>query len=75
MSQVEVTELAQQLPVIITAIANGEEVVLTDAEVPVARLVRLEPAAAGRIPGSARGLFTMTDDFDEPLDYLFEDLQ
>lgn len=74
MSQVEVQELAQQLPKVITAIANGEEVILTNAEVPVAKLIKLEPEMLGRVPGSARGLFTMTDDFDEPLDDLFEDI-
>ncbi len=72
MSQIEVTELVQRLPDVIAAIAEGEEVVLTNAETPFAKLVKIESASPGRIPGSAVGLFTMSDNFDEPIDDLFE---
>jgi len=71
-SQIEVTELVQRLPDVIAAIAEGEEVVLTNAETPFAKLVKIESEPPGRIPGSAVGLFTMSDDFDEPIDDLFE---
>jgi antitoxin (DNA-binding transcriptional repressor) of toxin-antitoxin stability system len=72
MSQIEVKELVQHLPDVIAAIASGEEVILTDAEAPIAKLVKIEIEPVGRIPGSAVGLFTMSDDFDEPIDELFE---
>jgi antitoxin (DNA-binding transcriptional repressor) of toxin-antitoxin stability system len=72
MSQIEVTELVQRLPDVIAAIAEGEEIVLTNAEAPFAKLVKIESEPQGRIPGSAVGLLTMSDDFDEPIDDLFE---
>lgn len=74
MSQVEVQELAQHLPAVITAIANGEEVILTNAAVPLAKLVQIESGRRDRVPGSAIGLIEMSPDFDEPLDDLFEEL-
>ena len=68
MSQLEVRELAQQLPAVLAALTQGEEVILTDAAVPFAKLVKL----ANEAPGRAAGLFTMADDFDEPIDELFD---
>ncbi len=72
MSELEVRELVQHLPEVMAAIAQGEEVILTNEEAPFAKLVKIESEPPGRIPGSAAGLFTMADDFDEPIDDLFE---
>jgi antitoxin (DNA-binding transcriptional repressor) of toxin-antitoxin stability system len=47
------------------AAEKGEEVVTTgDGEPPAGPV----PARRGRKAGSARGLFTVPDDFDEPLE-------
>jgi antitoxin (DNA-binding transcriptional repressor) of toxin-antitoxin stability system len=35
---------------------------------PVARLIPPVEAAPGRVPGSAKGLFVVPDDFDAPLE-------
>ncbi len=43
----------------------GAEVVITRNGQPVARLV---PPVPGRVPGSAKGLFVVPEDFDEPLE-------
>ncbi len=72
MSQLEVKELVQNLPAVMAALTQGDEVILTDAAVPFAKLVNLCNEAPGRVPGSAAGLFTISDDFDEPIDDLFE---
>jgi prevent-host-death family protein len=48
--------------------AHGEEVVITRNGLPVARLVSLAVADGPREFGSARGLITITDDFDAPLE-------
>jgi antitoxin (DNA-binding transcriptional repressor) of toxin-antitoxin stability system len=66
---VEEGELAHAL----AAMENGDEVVLLKNGQPVARLVSTETCAAGaylgpRKAGSARGLFTVPDDFDAPLE-------
>mgnify|MGYP000923233420 CR=1 FL=1 len=74
MSQVEVTQLAQNLPAVLAALTQGDEIVLTEAQVPIAKLVKIPQEPVGRVPGSAAGLFTMSEDFDEPLDDLFTSL-
>jgi prevent-host-death family protein len=48
-------------------IAEGQEVIIARYGEPVARLVPLRHAAARRIPGSARGKFTVPPEFFEPL--------
>lgn len=66
------TQLSQLLQVV----AQGEEVVIARAGVPIARLVSwqapVQPVAA---PGAMRGRIQLADDFDAPLDGLFEALQ
>lgn len=62
-----------QLAEVLAVVEMGEEVVLTREGRPVARLVPPEVHAvvAPRGPrkaGSARGLFTVPDDFDAPLE-------
>ena len=48
-------------------VALGEEIVVAKAGKPVARLVPIAPARKPRTPGSAKGLFSITEDFDTPL--------
>jgi len=72
MQHVDVNEIADQLPTLLAALAPGEEIVLTQANQPVARLVKIETSLPDRKPGSAAGLFTMSADFDEPLDHFDE---
>ena len=45
----------------------GEEIVIAKAGKPVARLVPLAEGAAVRKPGSAKGLISLSADFDAPL--------
>ncbi|HYH79181.1 MAG TPA: type II toxin-antitoxin system prevent-host-death family antitoxin [Longimicrobium sp.] len=66
---VDVSEAETQLEKLIDEAGAGEEVVITRDGTPVARLVA--PAAeirGGRVPGSAKGMFTVPDDFDAPLE-------
>ena len=69
MHQVSVPEARESLASLIQEVLSGEEIVITDDQRPVARLVRVGPARAG-VPrfGSAKGLIHVPDDFDEPLD-------
>jgi antitoxin (DNA-binding transcriptional repressor) of toxin-antitoxin stability system len=62
-----------QLADALAAVEQGEEVVLIKDGEPVARLVPVEAPAlqaplGPRKAGSARGQFTVPDDFDEPLE-------
>lgn len=45
----------------------GEDVVVAKAGKPVARLVPVEGVVKRRLPGSAKGQFSMSPDFDAPL--------
>ena len=47
--------------------ADGEEIIIARAGVPVARLVPIIAPAAGRPLGSERGSVVIADDFDAPL--------
>ncbi len=49
-------------------VERGEEIVLTSGGKPVARLIAVDGVGGERIPGSAKGLFTVPGDFDAPLD-------
>ena len=56
------------LSTLIDLALRGEEVVISRANRPVARLVALAPAARRRTPGlNASPAFWMSADFDEPL--------
>ena len=41
---------------------------MTREGTPVARLVPPDPPLPDRVPGSAKGMFTVPDDFDDPLE-------
>ncbi len=64
MRQVNIHEAKTQLSKLI---AEGEEVVIARYGEPVARLVPIRPPTAERVPGSARGQFTVPNTFFEPL--------
>ncbi len=70
MQQITLAEASQHLYDLVEAAINGEEVIITKDEKPVVKLTPVSqekkryPAKAG----SAKGLITMSDDFDEPLE-------
>jgi prevent-host-death family protein len=47
---------------------QGGEVVLTEGGEPVAKIIPISRARTPREFGSAKGLITIADDFDEPLE-------
>lgn len=64
---VNVHQAKTHLSKLLERVRAGEDVVVAKSGKPVARLVPIEPARAPRKPGSAKGLFRMSDDFDDPL--------
>jgi prevent-host-death family protein len=52
---------------LIEAVSQGEEIVITRAGQPAAKLVSFQPAKFVRRPGSLKGKMTIADDFDAPL--------
>ena len=68
MHQVNVEEAKTRLPDLIDAAVGGEEIVITRDDQPVVKLVPIPRAPSPPQFGSARGLITVSDDFDAPLE-------
>lgn len=68
MTQIELNEAKKHLTDLIETALGGEEVVITQNAQPVLKLVRVAAPKARRKAGSAKGLSTMSDDFDAPLE-------
>ena len=65
---IDVAAAKARLPELIERAARGEEIVLSRAGKPRARLVPLDASRkALRVPGKGKGRFRITRDFDEPL--------
>ena len=77
MQTVNIHEAKTHLSRLLEAVENGEEVVIARAGEPIATLSAYKPPRK-RIapPGSLAGMgFWMTDDFNEPIDELFDVLK
>ncbi len=57
-----------QLSDLIESVVKGEEVTFTQNDLPVAKLVAVRNEKPKPQFGSAKGLFVMAEDFDEPLE-------
>jgi antitoxin (DNA-binding transcriptional repressor) of toxin-antitoxin stability system len=68
MQQVELEEVQTQLSRLIKQALQGEEVVITHADQPILKLVRISPSLPRRKRGSAKGQIWIAPDFDAPLD-------
>jgi antitoxin (DNA-binding transcriptional repressor) of toxin-antitoxin stability system len=67
-ASITVEEAQATLKEVISKLAPGEEVVITDNEQPVARIVGVRPAARQRPgPGLCKGMITIVADDDEHL--------
>ncbi|MEC4892664.1 MAG: type II toxin-antitoxin system prevent-host-death family antitoxin [Oscillatoria sp. PMC 1051.18] len=67
MYKIDLAQAEQQLLELVEAATNGEEVVITKNNQPIAKLVPIH-AKTNRKAGSAKGLVWIADDFDEPLE-------
>ena len=56
------------LPDLIDSAVNGDEVIFTQNDLPVAKLVALPRQKSRPQFGSAKGMFVMAPDFTEPLE-------
>ena len=64
---VNIQEAKTHFSKLLKRVLKGEEVIIALAGQPIARLSPLPPKRGKRVPGSAKGMFTMTDDSDAPL--------
>jgi antitoxin (DNA-binding transcriptional repressor) of toxin-antitoxin stability system len=68
MQQIDLYEAKLHFVDIIDVALGGEEVVITQNDQPVLKLVRVVAPTARRKAGSAKGLIRMASDFDAPLE-------
>jgi prevent-host-death family protein len=67
MTEVNVHEAKTHLSRLLARVAAGEEVVISRAGKPVARLVPAAKRPRRRVPGRDQGKVWIADDFDAPL--------
>jgi prevent-host-death family protein len=65
--EVNIHEAKTHLSRLLQRVAEGEEVIIARAGVPIARLVPVEPKKTTRPLGMDRGRIWIADDFDAPL--------
>ena len=70
MQLVNLADASKHLPELIEAAKGGEEIIITKDEQPVVKLVPVPPVKKRRPAkaGTAKGLITIADDFDEHLE-------
>ncbi len=71
--EVNIHEAKTHLSKLLERVALGEEVIIAKAGAPVAKLIPFDTQPKTRVFGSAKGEFTVPDDFNEP-DSEIEDL-
>jgi prevent-host-death family protein len=72
--EVNIHEAKTHLSRLLERVAMGEEVIIAKAGTPVAKLVPVNTHSHKRVLGSAKGEFTVPDDFNNPLPKEIEDL-
>ena len=74
MQTIEVNAASKELSNLVELVLQGEEIIIIKDNQPVVKLMPLLPVKQPRQPGSAKGLVTISDDFDDPIadfeDYL-----
>ena len=69
---VSVHEAKTQLSKLLACVSRGEQIIITKAGKPVARLLPIQVKPARRVPGSAKGKIWMAPDFDQTSDEIID---
>lgn len=64
---VNIHEAKTHLSQLLTRVLMGEEVIIAKAGKPIARVTPYSDESRNRVPGRDRGMYTVPDDFDDPL--------
>ena len=64
---VNINEAKTHLSKLLARVRNGEEVIISKAGKPIAKIVPLADKPKKRIPGSAKGKVVIEKNFDAPL--------
>jgi antitoxin (DNA-binding transcriptional repressor) of toxin-antitoxin stability system len=68
MTQIELSDVKEQLMELIERAASGEVVIIARDKKPLVKISSVSQPKHQRQFGSAKGLIIMHDDFDEPLE-------
>ncbi|MBD2004641.1 MULTISPECIES: type II toxin-antitoxin system Phd/YefM family antitoxin [Cyanophyceae] len=68
MQQINLDEASKHLSDLIEAALRGEEIVIAKDDQPVVKLTPVSPVNRRPQFGSAKGLVTISDDFDDPIE-------
>ena len=68
MFQVNIHQAKTNLSKLIKKVVNGEEVVIAKGNIPLVKMVSLVSQKSKRKIGSAQGVVSVADSFDEPLE-------
>ncbi|HEV7373806.1 MAG TPA: type II toxin-antitoxin system prevent-host-death family antitoxin [Pyrinomonadaceae bacterium] len=75
MYRIDLEKAKAQISSLLQTALDGEEIVITQNEQPVLKLMPISTVKPRRQSGSAKGLITMSDNFDEPLEDFAEYMQ
>jgi prevent-host-death family protein len=65
--KVNIHEAKTQFSKLLKRVGNGEEIIISKAGKPIARLVPINEITEKRLPGSAKGEVFIAEGFDAPL--------
>ena len=68
MRQVNIHEAKTHFSKLLKEVINGNEIIIAKGNKPIAKLISIAENTPKRRLGTAKGLFTIGPDFDEPLD-------
>lgn len=68
MTTVAVEQAQENLSKLIDDVASGEHIVITRNQVPIAELIPVTHPSPKSVFGSAKGMVTMSENFDAPID-------
>ncbi len=68
----DISQATNSPEILFQTVLDGDEVVITQNNEPILKIVRINQPKKRRRLGSAKGLIWMSDDFDAPLEELRE---
>jgi prevent-host-death family protein len=64
---VDISEAKTQLPTLLSSALEGNEVIISEHNKPLAKLVPILSSQKSRTPGLNKGKIWVSEDFDDPL--------
>jgi len=68
MQNVDINQAKKRLPELVEKTISGDEIIITKAGQPIAKLIGIPKRDKKRQFGTAKGLIKISDDFDKPLE-------